>query len=354
MRNSTKQASSASRNAVRKELLNKTSNRTNFNQTQNMSSMYYSKNNMSFKKELSSDTPNSNTNVPNKSGLSANQSYMSSKKPSKKNATNLSCNHAVTSRINNNIGVNSANKFNQAPATNFMNYKVLSQNTTQKSTQGNSNSFNMPSQTSNNVNSFIGQSGANPTRKKLQNHLLMSHLSNSVRNESFIQNETNGSINYFNYMNQGTKSKQHTPELSKRNIDIESSLYENQKEKQFMDSNYVLQLDKTEENILRIFQEHNLTGRQVNTTLLRQIIKDNPELFENRKSKASTKDDSIKNTNYNTKNIESDSIEAMHFMFVNFFQKSRLIVQVQENSENGAGDNYPMQTVCPCEEVDIE
>jgi hypothetical protein len=173
----------------------------------------------------------------------------------------------------------------------------------------------------------------------------MSHLSSSVRNESFSNGntETSSNVNYMNYINQGFKSKQHTPELSKRNIDMEGSLFENQKEKQFM-----------EENILRIFQEQNSSGRQINTGLLRQILKDNPELFENRKSKTSTNDDTIKNTNYSTKNVDSDSIESMHFMFVNFFHKSKQIVNNQENPQVMPIDQRNLLTVCPCEEIDIE
>ena len=110
--------------------------------------------------------------------------------------------------------------------------------------------------------------------------------------------------------------------------------------------------EKIEENILNLFQEHCNSGSK-NTSLIRQIIRDNPEAYDNKRSKISTKDDSIKYTNYSTKNIESDSIEYMHFLFVNFLRKSKQILQNQESNDLQI-ENNNLLTVSPCEEIEIE
>jgi hypothetical protein len=157
-------------------------------------------------------------------------------------------------------------------------------------------------------------------------------------------------------MKEGFKSKEHTPDLSRRLIEFEGSVCENSKEKQFIDSNFnfVTTHDKIEESILRIFQEQNTSGRSINTTILRQIIKENPDIFDNRKSKSSTSDETTKITNYSTKNIESDSIEYMHYLFVNFFQKSKQILHTQENSYIMNDKSNSLLTVTPCEEIELD
>ncbi len=364
MRNSSNNAPSVSRNPIVKEFVKGNSNRTNYNHRLN-TSMYYSKHNMSIKKEINADKDNllnpTTGYVNTTSGVHPVASYSTSKKKTfkSKNFTNFSYSNAVTSRITTNVSSSTSVPKAEIPSTNFLNYKILSQNTNTKikfeaNSVVSSNSFNFPT---NYPNKKDNNSVSQPNRKKIQNFLVMSHLNSSLRTESVCNtNNDSNNYNFFNYMKEGFKSKEHTPDLSRRIIEFEGSICENSKEKQFIDSNYNFATthDKNEENILRIFQEQNTSGRSINTTILRQIIKENPEIFDNRKSKSSTSDETIKNTNYSTKNIESDSIEYLHFLFVNFFQKSKQILHTQENSFILNDKSNSLLTVTPCEEIELD
>jgi hypothetical protein len=319
---------------------------------------------MSIKKEITSEKDNINPTTSYVNTTSGNHpvaSYSTSKKKAfkSKNFNNFSYSNAVTSRITTNVSSSISVPKAEIASTNFLNYKILSQNTNTKiklepNSVVSSNSFNFPSNyPSNNNSNFVSQ----PNRKKIQNFLVNSQLNSSLRTESVCNsNNDSNNYNYFNYRKEGFKSKHHTPDLSRRIIELEGSICENSKEKQYIDSNYNFTTthDKNEENILRVFQEHNTTGRSINTTILRQIIKENPEIFDNRKSKSSTSDETIKNTNYSTKNFDSDSIEYMHFLFVNFFQKSKQILHTQENSYIMNDKSSSIMTVTPCEEIELD
>lgn len=329
--------SAASRNIALKDLLTKTTNRTNNNSL-------YSKNKQNNKKENS----NIETNLTN-TNTNANSSYSMY---AKKNVNNINNSQNLSNRVNN---LNSSLPKNDKliisnKHTNFMNYKVLSQNTsnTKHKIENNlvSNSFNnIPNNSTNNyVNNSLILDHQN--RNKLQNCLLNNN--NVSKNDSFNNNAN-------------IRSRFITPEISRRNFNFEGSLYENVKEKKYIsnfsfeNNNTCVNNDKTEDNIMKIFNEHNRSGLVINTAILRQLIRDNPEIFENKKSKNSTKDNTIKYTNYSTKSTEFDSIEYIHFLFVNFFQKSKQIIILQENNSFVPDvDNIDLMTVSPCDELEIE
>lgn len=216
-RSATNNANSISRNFVRKEFINKTSNRTNFNQSQQNNSVYYSKINQSFKKDLSNDNNNKNNEIYEENNNE--QVYSNKKDRAYSNLKNVSYSNAGTSRINS-ILSSSIPKNTEVPTTNFLSYKILCQNSDKKNckvevTNHFSNSFNIPIKyPSNNSNNspLVSQH-----KKKSYNHQLYKNLNSSNGNESFNKSKPNefNKDNFSNYRKYDFKSKIHSDDLSK-------------------------------------------------------------------------------------------------------------------------------------------
>jgi len=95
--------------------------------------------------------------------------------------------------------------------------------------------------------------------------------------------------------------------------------------------------------------DQNLKSNTINKDSISDIIN---EVFDNlTKSKASTRDDSYKQT-VSSKN-DDNNIENMHYTFVSFYHKYKKIVVNQENACNSFPFTSNDETVVVCDEVDL-
>ena len=89
----------------------------------------------------------------------------------------------------------------------------------------------------------------------------------------------------------------------------------------------------------------------------KKIFNEFPE-FLKKKSDISTKEETLKlfnSNNYNSKNIEIDTIEHLHFSFVKFIHNSKQIMSSQETKNiSPTKIEYSEINVIKVEEVDID
>ena len=254
-----------------------------------------------------------------------------------------------------------ANKNYENTNTNFKNYHILSKNTTDLKKQAeiinhNSNSdhtsclHTQQNKKNGNLNmSFLNnfnRKNITPDLTPRKNHLLDESYEkkNNISNFSFqLSNNTVRPTNNYN--------------LSYNSKTNNNCLYNN------IPQGRNRTATETKENLSQIDENYlksallNSTGKVLNIELINKILNDLPEFFS-KKSAISTKEDTLKlfnSNNYQSKTLDFDTIEYLHFMFVKFFQKSKQIMITQEKKSILMQKTIPSdKSVIRVDEIDIE
>ena len=181
----------------------------------------------------------------------------------------------------------------------------------------------------------------------VEKHLSLSQTTRKLSfNDSFEKNISTFSLQFPNKkISQTTNSNNtkiesplvQTKKISRNINEVRESLTN-------VDENYV-------KNVLM-----NSAGKVLSVDLINKIFNEMPEV-NNKKSSTSTKEETLKifnSINIPNKNLEVDTVEYLHFLFVQFFQKSKQITSSQENKKIPQKIIHSDKNMIKFEEVDIE
>ena len=230
--------------------------------------------------------------------------------------------------------------------SNFSNYQKLTKTTIKRNNNdlgllrsNNASIINQGHQKKTSLNmSFLNQF--------VEKHLSLSQTTRKLSfNDSFEKNISTFSLHFpHKKITQNTNNniqlepaQIQTKKISRNNNEVRESLNN-------IDENYV-------KNILM-----NSAGKVLSVDLINKIFTEIPEV-SNKKSSTSTKEETLKifnSINNHNKNVEVDTVEYLHFIFVQFFQKSKQISSSQENKKISQKIISSNKSVIILEEVDLE
>ena len=224
-------------------------------------------------------------------------------------------------------------------SSNFSNYQKLSKNTFKLQSDFRNHDSNNTSITNNcSKKNSLNMSFLN---QFIEKNLTPNIIRKKILNENFEKNISSFSFQFTNSMNsQNFPSKieieNESPPIPKFNTERIDSFYK------INESNH----------------KNNFLYSNLNLDLInKKIFNEFPE-FLKKKSDISTKEETLKlfnSNNYNSKNIEIDTIEHLHFSFVKFIHKSKQIMSSQETKNiSPTKIEYSEINVIKVEEVDID
>ena len=193
---------------------------------------------------------------------------------------------------------------------------------------------------------------------------------NIERNNSIVDNLSNkkNSLN-MSFLNQFTNKAHSEISVMKKGLNITSDKKISSFSFQF--ANPLVKSQSVNRKISYEIKETNLqldentlknlllssSGKVLNLELINRILNEFPEII-NKKSLISTKEDTlkiVKATNYQTRTIDVDSIENLHFIFIKFIKKSKQIMSDKEKIKKELKKTKESEkNVDQVEEVDIE